>query len=176
MQVHKPLKRRQIANACIACRKAHRACDVQRPCQRCLSKGLECSTVHSQTVDEIFGSVAREMQRDGFIFAEPVEQNYDANEYFACNQITEGSPSDPADENNLQYSENSDLQAAALQRISNLENELQQLRDIIKTALQPQIKNTPISTATVGHAKWDLNTKKLTGESTPLIAHWHIPT
>lgn len=175
MQSKKPIKRRQISNACIACRKAHRACDVQRPCQRCLSKGLECTTVHSQTVDEIFGSVAREMQtdqsmNDGFVFTEPVEQNYDITEFGGCSGSTDGSiggsPSDPASENNLQYSNNSDLQAGALERITNLENELHQLREIIKNALQPQIKSSPVISSNIGHAKWDLATHRIIGELT----------
>jgi PAS domain-containing protein len=106
------------------------------------------------------------MQTDGFVFAEPVEQNYDTADYISCNETTEGSPSDPAYEitnNNLQYSDNSDLQAAALQRISNLENELQRLREIIKNALQPQITSSPLPATTVGHAKWDLQNRKIVG-------------
>lgn len=34
-------ERRQVRLACVACRKAKTACDEQRPCNRCFSKGIE---------------------------------------------------------------------------------------------------------------------------------------
>jgi len=120
--------------------------------------------VHSQTVDEIFGAVAREMQTDGFVFDEPSDQNYIFSEYNDINGASDGSPSDLAPENNLQYSNNCELHAAALQRITSIENELQQLRDIIKNAMQPHPQNSLIVSSKIGHAKWNLDTRRIIGE------------
>jgi len=36
-------KRFQVRKACAECRKAHAACTNERPCSRCISKGVECT-------------------------------------------------------------------------------------------------------------------------------------
>ncbi|KAJ1559469.1 hypothetical protein HK405_010518, partial [Cladochytrium tenue] len=37
------LKRRKVANACVACQRSHVSCEDQRPCSRCLRRGLASS-------------------------------------------------------------------------------------------------------------------------------------
>lgn len=36
-------RRGKVGRACAACRKAHLRCDMKRPCERCVKKGLECT-------------------------------------------------------------------------------------------------------------------------------------
>ena len=35
-------KRLRVMHACLLCKKDHTACEAQRPCSRCIAKGVEC--------------------------------------------------------------------------------------------------------------------------------------
>lgn len=48
----KPARRTKshVASACINCKKAHLSCDVQRPCQRCVSSGKQVSRLSWEAI------------------------------------------------------------------------------------------------------------------------------
>eukprot|EP01119_Soliformovum_irregulare_P003540 TRINITY_DN1419_c0_g1_i1.p1 TRINITY_DN1419_c0_g1~~TRINITY_DN1419_c0_g1_i1.p1 ORF type:complete len:238 (-),score=26.56 TRINITY_DN1419_c0_g1_i1:325-1038(-) len=46
--VEATLKRRNVSKACLLCRKSHLSCDLERPCSRCIRKGLSCEEGESK--------------------------------------------------------------------------------------------------------------------------------
>lgn len=149
MDAKKPSKRRQISNACMACRRAHRACDAEKPCHRCVTKGLNCTS--------------EEDISHGFVNSETNQSN--RNIEYLDNYMNNYNTSPSASEvnNNLfgfsDIPENNCSQTLLVQRIEKLEYEVQQLNQLIRQVVQPN--NTPSSLA--AYVKWDLTTQRIIG-------------
>lgn len=46
------IKKKKVKFACVNCRKSKTACDNERPCRRCISKGLEDSCTNNSKISQ----------------------------------------------------------------------------------------------------------------------------